>query len=406
MKILFIVPYVPNLVRVRPYNLVHFLVRRGNDVTLATLWSNEAEYADLQGLKSSCSQILSDRLSTARSMFNAASALPGKLPLQSMYCWHPGLARRLEELVASSKPSFDVIHVEHLRGVRYGLRLARSHANGRTPVVWDSVDSISHLFRQASSQTVSLKSRLVTALELKRTEQYERWLMGQFPRILVTSPVDRQAFVATAPTDLARRVTILPNGVDLDYFCPPQPTTREPATLVVSGKMSYHANVTMVVHLVNEILPAVWAKRPDVKIWIVGKDPAPEICALAALPGVVVTGTVPDVRPYLQSATLAVAPVTYGAGIQNKVLEAMACGTPVISSSQAVSALSAMPGRDLMVAHDTDDFSKLILSMLDNPQQCAAVGHAGRAYVEQAHHWERITADLEQIYLAAGQAIV
>ena len=120
-------------------------------------------------------------------------------------------------------------------------------------------------------------------------------------------------------------ITVLPNGVDLDYFCP-SPEPRRPATVVISGKMSYHANVTAALHLVEGIMPLVWRERPGVKVTIVGANPPRPIRQLAQrFPGQVeVTGTVPDVRPYLRRASLAAAPVPYGAGIQNKVLEAMA----------------------------------------------------------------------------------
>ncbi len=133
--------------------------------------------------------------------------------------------------------------------------------------------------------------------------------------------------------------------------------------------MSYHANVTMVIHLVKDILPMVWNERPDVKLWIVGKDPPKEIRMLAKNSAICVTGTVDDIQAYLQQATIAVAPVAYGAGIQNKVLEAMACATPVIASSQAISALDVEASHDILVENDPMEFSKAILDLLANSEQ-------------------------------------
>jgi glycosyltransferase involved in cell wall biosynthesis len=117
--------------------------------------------------------------------------------------------------------------------------------------------------------------------------------------------------------------------------------------------MSYHANVTAALHLVNDIMPHVWAQRPAVQVWLVGKDPTAEVRRLAetapTLPGseerrVVVTGGVPSMPEYIQGATIAVAPLLYGAGIQNKALEAMACGTPVVATAQATGALRVGTG--------------------------------------------------------------
>jgi glycosyltransferase involved in cell wall biosynthesis len=145
-------------------------------------------------------------------------------------------------------------------------------------------------------------------------------------------------------------------------------------------------------------MPHVWAARPDVKLWIVGKDPTSEIAALAENPNVTVTGFVEDIRPYLQQATVAVAPLTYGAGVQNKVLEAMACATPVITTHQAISALQIEAGQDVLVADQPEQFAQTILNLLNTPQQQEQVGQAGYRYVHTQHHWPNIVARLENIY--------
>jgi glycosyltransferase involved in cell wall biosynthesis len=150
--------------------------------------------------------------------------------------------------------------------------------------------------------------------------------------------------------------------------------------------------------MVMEILPIIWDKRPDVQLWIVGKDPPKDIQKLGDSSLIHVTGTVPDVRPFLQSATIAVAPLVYGTGVQNKVLESMACGTPVVATSLAVSALSVRPGKDLLVGDHPQGFAHQILTLLDNPQDQKSLGLAGRRYVEENHRWETIAMRLEGIY--------
>ncbi len=191
---------------------------------------------------------------------------------------------------------------------------------------------------------------------------------------------------------------MLPNGVDLDYFTPDENIHRETDTLVVSGKMSYHANVTMVLHLVQNIMPRVWATRPGVKLWIVGKDPTQEIRALSQNPNITVTGTVEDIRPYLRRASVAVSPVIYGVGIQNKVLEAMACGTAVVSTPQAISTLDVQPGQGVLVGQDANQFAEGVLKLLDNPQYRDEVGRAGYQFVLNNHKWSVVAERLEGIY--------
>jgi sugar transferase (PEP-CTERM/EpsH1 system associated) len=403
MKILFVVPYVPNLIRVRPYNLIRFLAERGHDVTVVTVVANEQERQDAEELSQYCNRVQAFPLSKWRSIGNSLLAVPTTKPLQSVYCWVPELADfLLEDILAHvEEDAYDVVHIEHLRGARYGLFLKQELAsrNLHLPIVWDSVDSITHLFRQSSSHSKSFFGRWITSFELGRTERFERDMLGSFDRVLVTSSIDRDALLSLVPQNGSNGVVkVLPNGVDLEYFQPDDHIEREPANLIVSGKMSYHANVTMVLHLVQNIMPAIWAQRPEVQLTIVGKDPVPDIEALVDNPAIKVTGTVPDIRPYIRSATLALTPVVYGAGIQNKVLEAMATGTPVVSTPLAVSALDVIPGQDLEIAQNPLEFANKVLYLLQHPEKRQQIGDAGLAYVQDNHKWSVITERLENIY--------
>jgi sugar transferase (PEP-CTERM/EpsH1 system associated) len=397
MKILFVVPYVPSRIRIRPYELIRWLGRQGHAVTVVTQISHPEEQAELDELRSHCEKLVVVEIPRWRSMCNAALALPAKLPLQSVYSWNPLLAQKLAELVEgkNSHPRFDVAHVEHLRGVRFGLFL-KQKAN--LPIVWDSVDCISYLFRQSAKSNPKLLSRLLNRFDLPRTVTYEREVVHKFSRVLVTSVIDRQAFIDLQPHGgPLPRIDVIPQGVDQEYFQPVN-LEREPETIVLSGKMSYHANVRMVLHLVEEIMPKVWEQRPQVNVWVVGKDPSSKILKLTRDKRIIVTGAVGDLRPYLQKASVAVAPVCYGAGIQNKVLEAMACATPVIASPAAVSALQVKAGVDVMIASNPEEFSNMILKILQDPIQANRIGQAGLEYVQKNHQWMEIVNRLENIY--------
>lgn len=397
MKILFVVPYVPNLVRVRPYNFIRSLAARGHQVTVFTVWSGAQERADLAHLAGLGAEIEARPLSRWRSLWNCVQVLPGKRPLQSVYSWQPSLVAHLNQ-----QAPYDVVHVEHLRGSRYGLHL-KEYTN--LPVVWDSVDCITHLFEQTVASSKPGVHRWRSQLDLQRSRWYEGWLLTQFDQVLVTSPKDKAALESLSTSDHAP-VHVVPNGVDLDYFRPGTAVgdpAREPDTLIVSGKMSYHANIAMTTYLVEQIMPLVWAKRPEVRLLIVGKDPTRQLLAYAADPRITVTGMVEHLPPYLRRAAIAVAPLTYGAGIQNKILEAMACETPVITTSQAASPLQALPERDFLVADSSAPFAESILSLLNDPRRRQVMGRAGRAYVETFHDWDSIAQRLEEIYATAIQ---
>ena len=405
MRILFIVPYVPTPIRVRPYNLIKSLVARGHRLTLATLWTTPEEREGLAELESLGVRVISEPLSRRRSLWNCLRALPTPMPLQAVYCRSPRLRATVESELYDEdgvpSASYDIVHVEHLRGAYYGLRLEG------VPIVWDSVDCISYLFEQAARDSRSLSGRWMTRFDLERTRHYEGWLVGHFDRVLVTSQADKLALEDLAaesgslgfPHTDGSPVTILPNGVDLAYFSP-SGGGQEPDSVVITGKMSYHANVSAALHLVRDIMPLVWEQRPQVKLYIVGANPPRQIRQLAEGPGgrIEVTGTVPDLRPYLWRASVAVAPLVYGAGTQYKILEAMATTTPVVTTLVGARGLGVVDDEHLLVRSDPREFARAILRLLGNHDLAARLSLAGRRYVEEHHDWNVVGAKLEDIY--------
>jgi glycosyltransferase involved in cell wall biosynthesis len=243
MKIAFVVPYVPNLIRTRPYNLIVHLTSLGHEVEVFTVGSGAQDLLDVEALRKKCKAVHFFYIPLWRSLWNSVLAVPSSQPLQTVFSWHGGMAEKLAYRIAQKE--FDVVHVEHLRGSQYARFVKAKFPT--LPVVWDSVDCISHLFQQASGQSSSFFGKFVTRFELPRTRKAEGNLICSFDHTLVTSSADKSALLAlkangrsTAP------MSVLPNGVDLEYFQPNPEIQREPETIVFSGKMSYHANIAMV----------------------------------------------------------------------------------------------------------------------------------------------------------------
>ncbi len=401
MRILYVVPYPPDRVRARPYNLIRSLAAAGHQVTVFTLWTSAWERDSVERLRGEGLRVDAERLPKLRSLGNCLLALPAGVPLQAVYCWAPAAARSLGRIATGTngRPPFDVIHVEHLRGARYGLYLRQLQGERKVPIVWDSVDCISYLFRQAAHQSRSIFGRWVTRMELGRTERFEGRLAEAFDGVVATSAVDARALESLRPSGKPHRpIRVITNGVDLEYFHPDPAAARIPGRMVLSGKMSYHANVSMAMDFVARILPRVRARQPNAELWIVGKDPPREIQALGEQPGVTVTGTVADVRPFLQQASLAVAPLTYGAGVQFKVLEAMACGTPVVMTDIAARGLYMQAHPQAAVVTDFAGLADAVCGMLADPAAAEAIGQAGHDYVEEHHSWGRTAAELVEVY--------
>lgn len=389
MKILCITPYLPSLIRVRPYQLIRQLSGE-HDVTLLTVGDTTDDPSELsQAL--GCRQVeivpitLSDRLRSC------AQAVAQGRPLQAAVCQTAGLRARLVKLLTAQH--FDVVHIEHLRAAELVASLPPGQAT-----VFDAVDCISLLQSRTVSASRSQFQRLVAAIEVGPTRRYEAALLRRFDRTAVTSPEDCQALQALAP---GSPVEVIPNGVDLDYF---QRWTGpvEPATVAFSGKMSYHANCTAVLHFVERILPLLRHTHPGVRLRIVGSRPPAKIQRLGDDPGIEVTGYRADIRPAIGSATVAICPVTVKVGIQNKILEAMALGRPVVTTRAGLSGLEAQPGRDLLVADTSAQFAELVGWLLNDSEARAAIGAAGRDYVERHHRWETAARRFVTLYQAAA----
>ncbi len=399
MRILCVTPYVPSPIRTRPYNLIRELVRQGHSVTLLTAATSPEEVQQAEELRDWGSRVEVFRVPRVRSAWNCLAALPTGEPLQAVYAYHPTMARRLTAL--ADPQAVDIVHIEHLRAAR----LVR--AVDKVPVVYDSVDCISLLFEQTLRITPHWKARIMAAADLARTRRYEAHLLIRYDQVVVTSRRDKEAL-----EDLARRyllpparpapVTVVTNGVDLEYFRP-QNGPREGRMVVFTGKMSYHANIAGALYFARQVLPRIWAHDPQVEFWIVGKDPPPAVRQLAQDERIKVTGAVADLRPYLARAAVAVCPVPYAVGIQNKVLEALAMGTPVVCNVAALAGLEARDGEDVLRADNADDFARQVSRLLNDPELAARLSASGRRYVETHHRWDALTARLVGVYQNATE---
>ena len=403
MRILFVTPYPPSRIRVRGYGFLAEL-QREHDVTVMTRCASEQELADVEALRAQGHNVLVVQESKRQAALRSGRALFSNMPLQVAYARSALFARAIQDLCA--KHAFDVVHVEHLRGIASMEQLVRSH-----PLVWDAVDCISLLCKHTIVAGPSLRVRMVARLEQERTQRYEGRLLNQLQHVVVTSERDRQAMIELQrkqTVDLpgsdelfAVDVSVLPNGVDLEYFHP-VPQERRRFNIVFSGKMSYHANVATALYLYHQIMPLIWRQLPEATLTIVGSKPPKALQLLARDARVEVTGYVHDMRPYIRRAEVMLSPMVYSVGIQNKVLEAMALGTPVIVAAQAAEALEAQPGRDLLVAGTASEFAKETLRLMCDAQLHATLVQRGRRYVEEHHNWQEVTGGLINIYRRAA----
>ncbi len=232
--------------------------------------------------------------------------------------------------------------------------------------------------------------------EARQLLAYERRVARECDASLFVSAPEADLFKELAPESVAK-IGFFNNGVDTDYFSPGRsyasPYQAGERAVVFTGAMDYWPNIDAVQWFAAEVFPQLRARFADACFYIVGARPSSAVQALAQLPGVVVTGTVPDVRPYIAHAQVAVAPLRIARGIQNKVLEAMAMATPVVVSPQALEGIEAIPGTDLLLAEDAAAFVTSVSALLTHAD--TAIGHVARAKVEQLYSWPSNLARIE-----------
>ncbi len=214
--------------------------------------------------------------------------------------------------------------------------------------------------------------------------------------VTVVSPVDADAIRRISPTT---RVEVVVNGVDTDQFAPGAvgEVEVEPDTIVFSGAMSFGPNVEAVSWFSREVLPLLAARRPGARFRIVGRDPSPAVQALGEDPAVEVTGLVDDVRPWLVRS-LVVVPMVSGSGVKNKLLEAMALGRPIVTTSIGVESLDIEPGRDVIVADEPAAMAEALDRLLGDPVEQARLGAAARERVVARYSWDACAARYDELY--------
>jgi polysaccharide biosynthesis protein PslH len=244
--------------------------------------------------------------------------------------------------------------------------------------------------------------RAILAVEWKRMRRYEARACALAQLTLAVSEADRALLAAAAPNADVRAI---PTGVDTAYFHP-NGGPEKPARLVFTGAMDWYPNEDAIVHFIHTILPEVLRRVPDVSLTVVGRNPSQRVRAAGARTGVEVTGTVPDVRPYLAEAEVCVVPLRIGGGTRLKIFEALAMGKAVVSTRIGAEGLPVVPGTHFIQADSPADFAQAVVSLLEDAPRRRTLGDAGRRLVEASYSWDQIGREFESLCerLVSGHA--
>ncbi|MGC8865321.1 MAG: glycosyltransferase [Bacteroidales bacterium] len=332
-------------------------------------------------LKPFCAEVHIISLSWPRRILGMITALLRGWPLQTGYFYHPKALRKIKSIQRSHQP--DYAYFQLARTGPYARKLS-------IPLIIDFQDTFSEgIHRRKEKARVWLKPFL--SFEYQRLKHYETTLLDSFTEATLISEPDRDLF----PHPQRQRIHIIPNGVDFEYFKPDFSIAKEP-WILFTGNMNYPPNVDAARFLATEIMPRVWEIKPEVKLILAGATPHPTVRALEG-EKILVTGWVNDMREYYLKASVFIAPMRMGTGLQNKLLEAMAMQLPCITSPLANQALKATPYHEILIGNSPVEYAEHILCLLEDGAFAKQLAFQGFSFVRQHYSWEKATDKLVEI---------
>lgn len=361
--------------KIRPFNMIRHFTASGHRVTVCSLARSAEEAREGEGIAPHCAHyemaVVSNPLQTLRMV----ARLPTPVPSSLGFFYSPSLKRTIDGLLARER--FDLVFVHCSSVAQYVAHLQS------IPKILDFGDMDSQKWLEYARYKPFPLS-VGYWLEGTKLEREEKRLASQFDMCTATTRAEYETlrgYGVSVPADW------FPNGVDASYFAPDGGDYARD-TLSFVGRMDYYPNQECMIQFCRDTLPRIRARRPDTKLVIVGADPSPAIRKLGELPGVTVTGSVPDVRPHVLRSCAMVAPLNIARGTQNKILESMAMGVPVITSEIAAGGVDAEADAHLLVARSPDEYASAALKLMDDAQERARLARTGRERVLSNHDWE------------------
>jgi len=388
MRILFLChrfPYPPNEGgKIRSFNMIRHLNER-HSVVVASLAYSPKELETGKGLQDYCEDIISEVVPAPSRWTRALGALAARMPSSAAYFYSPSLEQKIGG--AWQRGSFDALWVHCAFMAQYVFPLQ----GGFRVLDYADIDSAKWL-EYSRRRVIPLSWGY--ALEYRKLRQFEKDVARHFQHFTVTTAGELQEFRTLG---VQAPCTILPNGVDLEYFQPRGERFGTSAVLAFLGRMDYFPNVDGVLWFAREVLPRIRRCVPEATFRIIGSNPTPAVRKLENNPGVTVTGFVNDVREHLGDVAAAVVPLRIGRGTQNKMLESMAMGIPTVTTSTAAKGVQAVAGRDFLVADAPEDFAQRVVELLKSPALGAGLAKIARADLETTHCWSVALQSMDKI---------
>ena len=391
MKILFLSPTVPFPLtdggRVRVFNLLKQIAVK-NEVTLLALETQTTDADGVAELRQLGIQVhlVPNAPTLPRVSFGTlVKAFLKRQPITVARYDIPAYRQEFRELIATQ--TFDLVHYEM-------FHIAQFHTETYLPGVLSQQNVDSAIWRRLCSETANPLYKFAYWTQQLAFQRYERVLSPKFDAVTCTSDIDAAVFQQHCTENA---IEIIPNGVDITHYRPDF-TTEVPAHLIYIGSMDWYPNEDAVAFFADEVLPRIQEKVPNVAFSIVGGNPSARVQKLAERDGVIVTGRVPEIKPYFAEATVFVVPLRIGSGTRLKILEALAMGKAIVSTTVGAEGLDLKDGAEIFIADEPTAFADAVTRLLTDAQLRRRIGENGRSRVEQDYDWRSIGEKLHALY--------
>jgi len=356
--------------KLRLYHQLRILSKRA-EIILISLSDIDVDQKDIDHLNEFISQIHIFKLSKIGIGFRLLKGIFSDKPFQILYFYNSKIKNKIHQLIRGYKPDF--IFNQLIRTTEYSKELDSFK-------VLDYMDSFSQGMKKRFDNS-SFPYKAIYRIEHRRLKKYEKGIFNYFDKHGIISEQDRDTF----EKDLQGRISVIPNGVDMEFFTPIDVEKKYQVSFV--GNMGYRPNVIASEFLVKDILPLLKKKVPGIKLLLAGARPSNRVKVLES-DVVKVSGWVDDIRNAYGEAEIFVAPIFTGIGQQNKILEAMSMGIPVVTTTSVNKAIGAKPNNEILIADNAKEFSIHIYSLLNDAKLAHSIGIKGRKFVQNNYSWE------------------
>ena len=364
--------------KLRAYHQIKELAKEC-EVHLVSLSNKKIEEKDKKELEKLCKSVSIYKLNMFQSGWSLVRALFNKKPFQVALFYNKSIHNKIKKKTREINPNH--IYCQLIRCSEY----VKDEFD--IPKTIDFMDVLSKgIERRISTSPFYLKKLLKT--EAERLKIYENIMFEYFDNHAIISLQDQELIYHLKREQIA----IIPNGIDTEFFSPGFKTEKK-YTLLFNGNMQYQPNVKSAIYIVTHILPLVKEKIPEVSLLISGTSPTKEVKELAS-DSVTISGWMDDIRDAYNQASIFIAPMQIGTGLQNKLLEAMAMQMPCVTSKLANNALNAMPNKEILIGNSKEEYAELIIELIRNSEKREELGKNGQTYVRTNFNWESSTQKL------------